>query len=330
MYFNIASAPCSFGINETTNWQEYSNLTFEEFLHITKDQGYDSFELGDNGFYPENALKIKELIDKYNMRCNGIFVSFPLLANTEKLKEQQIVGYKYLHKVCQILQKLATNSYVPYIIFSDSIHDTDRIDNTGNKYNKSYSKDDLYLVLKELNNIQTTVKSYGLRLLYHQHAGTFFESFNELLIILFKTEINIVLDTGHFIYGLMHKYKNIDMINQIIYRFIDKHHKRIELIHFKNVNHNIFHKYLEKSCKNKYNRLLQEGIFTNLNTEYGVLNINLILPLIIKYRWDIVIEQDIIDKYMLKKAEIISKSNITYLNSNLNYQLKKKQNISKL
>lgn len=319
MQFNIGSAPCSFGINENINWKENNTLSFEEFLHISHDQGYTCYELGDNGFYPNNPLQIIELSSKYNMRCNGIFVSFPLLANNTELMQKQLSGYKYLHKVCKLLNALINQSYTPYIIFTDSIYDNDRIENTGNKYNKSYTCEELYLVLKELINVDTIVKSYGLRLLYHQHAGTFFETFDELLEILLKTEINIVFDTGHFIYGLLRKYKCINTINNIMCNFIEKFNERIELIHLKNVDLNIYKKYSEKVYDNKYNRILNDGIFTQLHNFFGGLYINDIMKLIIKYGYDCIIEQDIINNIMLKKAIDISLHNYKYVYNNYKY-----------
>jgi len=175
--------------------KEDCEVDFIATLREIKALGYTGVEFA--GYYGIDASKLKELLDEIGLEAISAHVSLENLRNNleEEMNTLNILGAKYI--VCP--------------------------------YSTIKTIDETIELAKELNIIGTICKSNGLTLLYHNHAHEFMmEDGQYLLDVFYKTVDADVVKQEVDIYWVA--YAGLD-----VYSYLEKHGKRNELIHHKQI-----------------------------------------------------------------------------------------------
>ena len=193
MPIRIATAPVSWGILEVEGWARQQ--TYGEVLDQMVQAGYTGTELGPFGFLPTDPRELKRELGIRNLSLLGAFVPLPL-GHPERQQEG-------LRSALEIARLLAANG-APYIVLADEMSEA-RMAIAGRAGREDgFTEAQWESAAKLLWCIARTAGEYGVRSVFHHHAGTHVETPDEvarLLRITDPTLLGICLDTGHYLYG---------------------------------------------------------------------------------------------------------------------------------
>ncbi len=194
---NIANAPCSWGIIEDHRWP---NTTPTQFLSQVAEAGYDGTELGPYGFLPTDAVELKELIDRHDLKINASWVpvSFHLDYRLDEDRERTL-------RHAELMAQVGISDAV--LVFGGNVSPASRRHNIAGRVQPEHSLDDEGWQ-KFVSNAQTCAKTAydatGLTAVFHPHGGTWIETPDEvrkLASMIDSQSLNICFDTGHLTFG---------------------------------------------------------------------------------------------------------------------------------
>ncbi len=252
---SVGNAPCSWG---TLEFKGYNNnpIDYVQMLDELVETGFTATELGDWGFMPTEPALLKEEIEKRKLRMLGAFVQAPF--RLEKAFEE---SSERVMRVARLLYS-ALESHKPYIILSDD----NATDPTRTRYAGRVTKEmglsnsEWRVFTNTIQNIARQVKhETGFQTLFHHHSAGFVETPEEIKHFLELTDsslINLVFDTGHFIFG-SGEYENIDIIAAL-----ENFRDRISYYHFKDLDPDIAKQARLKGWD--YFESLKNGVFCEL------------------------------------------------------------------
>lgn len=215
MDIRVGNAPVSWGVYEA----DRPNPPFVRVLDAIAAAGYQGTELGPYGYLPTEPAALGRELASRKLGLGSSFVALPL----EDAGQRQ----KSVQRALEVGRLLATQGVGEVIIADDE--DFSRAKKAGRiRPADGWSKDaweeaaaTLHAVAKALGD------ELKMRVVVHHHAGTFIETSEEIERLLSETDpelVNLLLDTGHAVYG------GADPLE-----LLSRHGRRVRYVHFKDV-----------------------------------------------------------------------------------------------
>jgi inosose dehydratase len=196
----IASAPCSFGVDEVVlddAWTPGPDEMLDWMLGI----GYTGTELGDVGFLGRGA-EVRERLERRGLALVGAFLPQHFSRADRAAADREWLRDQVVH-----LREAAPDGSTPFAVLSEAIDEPDRLRWSGRIAQHPEARLDADRVRTLLDNLHRAgelVRSLGLPAVIHPHAGTYLETDDEIERLMERLDPSLVglcLDTGHFRYG---------------------------------------------------------------------------------------------------------------------------------
>jgi len=218
-----ATAPCSWGVW----WADGtpSKTPYRTFLDQAAAAGYQSIELGPDGYLPaEESLLREELEARKLTVCAGTACcQFDQQASFETFRPE-------IEALCRRIKAFDAK----YLVTMDE-SDVGLYSEKKDAFTTHQWED----FLKKIHHMaQFAEAEYGVEVLYHPHIKSMIETETEITRLMEYTGLNLCFDTGHYAYvngdGSRDETSVID--------FIRKFPERIKYLHFKNIAYDVFQK----------------------------------------------------------------------------------------
>lgn len=180
----LAGAPISWGVCEANGWGY--QLSPERVLAEMRECGLTATELGPDGYLPQDSKSLALLLASHDLSLCGAFVPL-VLHKPERLAS----SYERAKRQAHVLAELSAENFVLATPAEDGDYDhRDPMDANAKA-----------VFAESLPAIAEIANSFGLAMVVHPHAGTMFETPEDLDFLLDETDVNICLDTGHIVVG---------------------------------------------------------------------------------------------------------------------------------
>lgn len=180
----LAGAPISWGVCEANGWGY--QIEADRVLSEMRECGITATELGPDGYLPQDAKELARVLDGHGLDLCGAFVPI-VLHKKDRLK----ASYERARRQAEVLAELNAGNFVLATPAEDGDYDSrDPMDTEAKA-----------VFSESLPMITEIAKEFGLEMVLHPHAGTMFETPNDLDFLLNETDINLCLDTGHIVVG---------------------------------------------------------------------------------------------------------------------------------
>lgn len=282
----IANAPCSWGTLEFEGLSG-ERIAYGQMLDELRDTGYVGTELGDRGYMPTDPAILRTQLAQRYLTMVGAFVPMML-----KDLDAHVTGMADTLQVAQLLAAVANDSHRPFLILADA-NGTDplRTQQAGRVTPEmGLSPKEWKTFAHGAESIARAVRDRtGLATAFHPHCAGYVETPEEIARFLDMTNpdlIELVFDTGHYLYGTGH----VD--SGSVLDGLERFGERIVHVHFKDCQPQV----AEQACKEgwDYFAAVQHGVFCELgkgNVPFGAIAERLRMR---DYRGWIVVEQDIL------------------------------------
>ena len=180
----LAGAPISWGVCEANGWGY--QIEADRVLTEMRECGITATELGPDGYLPQDAKELARVLDGHGLDLCGAFVPI-VLHKKDRLK----ASYERARRQSEVLAALNAGNFVLATPAEDGDYESrDPMDAQAKA-----------VFSESLPMITEIAKEFGLQMVLHPHAGTMFETPNDLDFLLNETDINLCLDTGHIVVG---------------------------------------------------------------------------------------------------------------------------------
>ncbi len=232
MTIHIANAPCSWGVDDPKN----PHLPpYQKVLQEAAQAGYRSIELGPWSYLPTDHAQLTAELNQHGLSlvAGTIFDDLVSEANFDNI-------VTLTHNICRTLSAAPTalkthgdNAPAPYLVIID-FGNAERARLAGQVAKAPRLSDaDWQRMIAHITTISKIARDeYGVRPVIHPHAGGCIEFADELEKIVADIPHDVAglcLDTGHLYYASM------DPVAAL-----DKYFARIDYLHFKDVNQQVF------------------------------------------------------------------------------------------
>jgi inosose dehydratase len=190
----VGNAPVSWAVYEA----HLPNPPFAVVLDAIASSGYDGTELGPYGYLPTNKDALKRELDARGLTLGSSFVPVSL---EDPAATDSVIAH------CLKVAALLSQFGVKELIVADdeapmrTTH-AGRIPRDGSK---GWTAAEWKNAIATLESIATRVMAeHGLNVVVHHHAGTYIETPEEVDRLLEGARpdlVNLLLDTGHYVYG---------------------------------------------------------------------------------------------------------------------------------
>ena len=196
----IASAPCSYGVDEVMIddiWMPEA----DEMLDWMLGSGYLGTELGPPGFLGAGAAA-KERLDKRGLQLIGAF-----LPQHFSRADKAPADREWLREQLTLLRAATPDGNDPFAVLCEAIDEPDRLRWSGRTEDHPEAQLDITRFRTMMDNMHRAgelARELGFRAVIHPHAGTYLETDAEIEAMvdaLDPTLVGLCLDTGHFRYG---------------------------------------------------------------------------------------------------------------------------------
>ena len=195
MTLRLASAPVTWGVWERTV-DRPDLVPAPEMLETVRGLGYTGIELGPPGYFGRDGAEVAAALARYGLRLVGGFA--PLhLADEEQFR---VDVRTWLDPVVDMLS--ATGAHGP-VVLADAETD-ERMAATGRPAEQERTAlppDAFARALERVNEAAARCRARGVGAVFHHHAGTCVESFEEIERFVAGTDVGVCFDTGHALVG---------------------------------------------------------------------------------------------------------------------------------
>jgi inosose dehydratase len=265
----LATAPVNWNSPDVPEYREYT--PYPQLLDEMSAAGYTATEW--STIMPREPKVLMQDLQARGMRMLGGFVGLELRDSAKRTQE--------------ISKGLEIGNYfkslgASYLIAADT-GDTRRIEAGGHVDASIGLTDEQWNSLGSgLNELATALKPVGVKLVFHNHVGTYVETEEETSRLLEVTDASLVgwcLDCGHLTYG------GGDTL-----RMLKKYGGRVGYVHIKDVDGEILQRALQERWS--FHRALKAFIFAKLG--HGIVNIPAVIRALTDSGYDgwVVVEQD--------------------------------------
>jgi inosose dehydratase len=195
MTIRIANAPVSWGIYEFEGAAQ--KFTYQQVLDEIVEAGYTGIELGPWGFLPTDPEKLREELDKRNLKLLSSFVPVKLI---DRAAHES--GEQHALQVGRLLAALGA----PYIVLADDNGSVpELVAQAGRRSGSALSADEWDVYAEGVNRIARRINDeLGLKIVFHHHCAGYVETPEETKQLMDRADYDLVglcLDTGHWHYG---------------------------------------------------------------------------------------------------------------------------------
>jgi inosose dehydratase len=308
----FANAPCSWGTIE--GWGQ--SIGYKQMLDELVQTGYSGTELGDYGYMPTDAKKLRRELKSRGLTMlgsyEGVYLRDPkshadgeqrVLRNARLMKSVADVGDgRGVNPTADGRGvnltadgrgvNLTADGSQPFVVLADE-HSRNqvRFENAGRiKPQMGLSESAWKTFARGANRIAKAVNDEtGLRVVFHHHCAGYVETPDEIDELLSRTNpklIGLVLDTGHFLYGSGQSDGNL------VLDALERFRERIWYVHFKDC-----HPKAAKEARSKglnYKEAIGKGVFCELGQ--GSVNFKKVTKKLLQMGYDgwITVEQDVL------------------------------------
>lgn len=265
----LATAPVNWNNADVTDYRPW--IPYPALLDEMVAAGYNATEWGMN--MERDAAKLLADLQQRNLQILGGFVGLEL-RNREK-RDKEIVRALEIGRFFQSIG-------APYLIAADSGDDRRRSEAGHVDPNGALTKEQWNSLATGLNDLARELAPMGIKVVFHNHVGTYVETEPETARLLEETDPALVswcLDCGHLAYG------GGDTL-----RALEKYGNRVGYVHIKDVDGAV----LQKSRQNGWSfaEALKSYIFAPLGE--GVARVPEVIDSLRQagYTGWVVIEQD--------------------------------------
>jgi inosose dehydratase len=270
----VGNAPVSWAVYEA----DLPNPPFEAVLDAIAASGYEGTELGPYGYLPTTREALARELNARKLTLGSSFVPVSL---EDPAARDAVIAHSL--KVASLLAQFGVRE----LIVADDEGEmrtahAGRIPKDGSK---GWTAAEWTMALQTLDLIaQRVMDEHGLSVVVHHHAGTFIETPEEIDRLLEGTRpdrINLLLDTGHAVYG------GCDPVD-----IATRHGSRVRYVHLKDTDK------AELDHVRSSNVAMQEawkrGIFCALGE--GVVDFMGVVKALSKRNYDgwMIVEQDVV------------------------------------
>lgn len=217
----IATAPCSWGVWYADGTP--SGTPAAVFLDQAAQAGYESLELGPDGYLPTEEAVLRQALDSRKLS---------VCAGTACYAFDQYQGFAdFRHRVdalCSRIQQFGGK----YLVTMDE-SDVGQYSEKKQAYTTAIW-DKYFSMFRDLG--EYTAKEYGIKTVYHPHIKSLIETEEEILRLLNHTGLDLCFDTGHHAYVNGNGQKG----DTSVPAFLKAHAQHIAYLHFKQVDGNVY------------------------------------------------------------------------------------------
>ena len=194
----IANAPCSWGVLEFELDGEAPDYT--QVLDEMHAIGYLGTELGDWGFMPTDAKRLRTELAARELTLLGAFVAVALAD-----EETHAAGEAAALRHARLLAEAAGET--PFIVLSDDNATTELRTRYAGRIRPEHGLTPVQweTFVKGAHRIARAVRDEtGLRTVFHPHCAGFIETPEEIDTLMARTDPNLIglcFDTGHYRFG---------------------------------------------------------------------------------------------------------------------------------
>lgn len=197
MSIRVANAPCSWGL---IGGQD-AGVPWQRMLDELAEAGYVGTELGAYGYMPTDPVALDDALRTRGLTMLGAYQGFDL-RRTDAVAR----GRERLVEVASLLAAMEPDASFPYLILADEGGDAQRARDAGRlRPEHALDQGTWRTLTRNVGEVARLVQGEtGLATLFHPHCGTFVETPDETARLLDDTDadlVNLVFDTGHFVYG---------------------------------------------------------------------------------------------------------------------------------
>jgi inosose dehydratase len=237
----LATAPVNWNNADVTDYRPW--IPYPALLDEMVAAGYNATEWGMN--MERDAAKLLAELQQRNLQILGGFVGLEL-RNREK-RDKEIVRALEIGRFFQSIG-------APYLIAADSGDDRRRSEAGHVDPNGALTNDQWNSLSTGLNDLARELAPMGIKVVFHNHVGTYVETEPETARLLEETDPALVswcLDCGHLAYG------GGDTL-----RALERYGNRVGYVHIKDVDGQV----LQKSRQNGWSfaQALKSYIFAPL------------------------------------------------------------------
>ena len=284
----VGNAPCSWGTLEFEGL-ESNPIGYEQMLDELVETGYTATELGDWGFMPTEPEALRKEIEKRNLTMLGAYVQVAF-----KYPEAHAAGQQEVLKIARLLAS-ASPGNKPYIILADNnAEEPIRAQNAGRTTPEiGLTAAEWKVFAGGVERIARMVcEETGLPTLFHHHCAGYVETPTEIDRLLENTDptlVNLVFDTGHYVFG-----SGVDGMGSDgeLVPVLQHYAERISYVHFKDCHPEI----AERSRREKWGYLtcLRQGVFCELGK--GCVNFPAVVDWLKQRNYSgwVLVEQDVL------------------------------------
>lgn len=214
----VGNAPVSWGVYTPTN----SKIPYKQVLDAIADAGYDGTELGPYGYYPKEpeALKGELATRKLGLGSSYVSMRLPEADQRQACIDEALAVGRLLSKfgVGEVI--CADDGAAARKAIAGRVPKDGSAGLTADQWKTAIGT--LEAVAKALGD------ELGMKVVVHHHAGTYFETAEEIDTLLKLSNpdlVGLLLDTGHAVYG------GADPLN-----IVKKYGNRVRYIHYKDVD----------------------------------------------------------------------------------------------
>lgn len=196
----VASAPCSFGVDEVMADDAWMPGP-DEMLDWMADLGYVGTELGPQG-YLGSGPEVRSRLDARGLALVGAF-----LPQRFSRREAAAEDRAWLRAALRLVREATPEGSRPFAVLAEGIEEPVRLAFTGRiaQHPEAQLDDDRWDALVDgLHEAAAICREEGLEPVFHPHAGTYIETADEIDRLVGRMDpalVGLCLDTGHFRYG---------------------------------------------------------------------------------------------------------------------------------
>jgi inosose dehydratase len=255
----VCNAPCSWGSLEFEGL-EGEAIPYGRMLDELRATGYVGTELGDWGYMPTDPAALQVELEKRQLLLTGAFVPVAF-----KYAEAHAEGQANALKVARLLAETANRPEAvqrPFIVLADN----NGSDPVRTKFagritpEMGLSDEEWQMFARGVQQVAKAIREEtGLRVAFHPHCAGYVETPEEIARLLELTDptlVNLVFDTGHYLYGTGGE--DGRSVPQALERFGE----RIQYLHFKDCQPEVARQARREGWD--YFEALKHGVFCEL------------------------------------------------------------------
>jgi inosose dehydratase len=252
----VANAPCSWG---TLEGRDDGGIPYPQMLDELAETGYAGTELGDLGFLPVKPALLEAELESRSLTLLGAFEGVNLRSG-DALK----AALPRIKQIAQLLARTQDSGRAPFFILADENgRDPVRELNAGRVTPaQGLSSSEWRTFAANAGEVARIVGGEtGLATLFHAHCAGFVETPDETARLLDLTDadlLNLVFDTGHYVYGTGQD----DTDGLLALQGLERFWERVSYVHFKDCDAQVARQ--ARAGGWGYTRAVREGIFCEL------------------------------------------------------------------